>query len=490
MFTHTKRMFAIGAFMLLTAVPAEAQTANVSDMVARMNAIIEEMQTLQTEFASLAASLQGQPTPAPTPQVQGVSTAAVFSKSLVFGETNDDIKNIQTLLATDPEIYDHPHVTGFFGPKTEEAIKNLQTRFGLDPVGVIGPATKALLEGYFRAYPSGNYPDGVLSTKPPSVLGAVASTNGDSATTLTALQSQLSTLRSGSSATGNPADTVSVRFDDGEAWVTIEYNDGTPTMRIVADSEDEDDIVDFVVGRTKLTSAQVLALISYTNEPGSDSSKRSSSKSNEDDAEDALDEADEKLDEARDEINEADEDGDDVDWADKTYDEAKDLYRDSKLAFKDEDWNEAVNLAEEAEELANDAIDRIGKKEGSGSNEVDEIVAYIGDDEALIEVEFEDGDSDDFTVKTDEEEEIIEEVADELDIDEDEVEDLIEFRGKKVDRIEVEIDDDESFAYIEFEDGSDKTYSISETDEDEIIEALAKKLDLTEREVKRVTTFD
>ena len=41
-----------------------------------------------------------------------------------------------------------------------------------------------------------------------------------------------------------------------------------------------------------------------------------------------------------------------------------------------------------------------------------------------------------------------------------------------------------------FEDGDDKTYTLSETDEDEIIEKLASKLDLPEKEVERATDFD
>lgn len=433
MFRQTLIVFVLLAGVLAYAPTTNAQTTNVAQMVARMKEIAVEMQQLQTEFLSLAnklgassgaSSVLGAQTSVAAP----VSSAPVFTQPLVFGETNDDIKKIQALLATDPEIYPYGVASGYFGPKTEEAIKNLQMRFGMDPVGVVGPSTTALLESYFNAYPSGNFPDGVLDTRP-QVLGASTSnteTGVDALAQIAALQQQLSALKS---------------QDDADE----------------AEEEDED----------------------------------RSSKHDEDDAYDAIEDAKAAIHDARDEIRKADDDGEDVDVADESYDEAREVYNEARDAFANKDWDEAVDLAEEAGDLADEAVDRIGDKAGKSANDIEDIFAYVGDDEAFIVVEYED-DDDDFTVDTEDEDDIIKEVADELDIDEEDVEDLITFYGKKVDSIDVEIDEDEgeSYVVIEFEDGDDKTYTLDETDEDDIIEKLANKLDLPEKEVEKATDFN
>jgi hypothetical protein len=51
------------------------------------------------------------------------------------GDNNEIVKKIQVVLGVDP--------VGNFGPKTEEAVKAWQTKNGLTPDGVVGPATLA-----------------------------------------------------------------------------------------------------------------------------------------------------------------------------------------------------------------------------------------------------------------------------------------------------------------------------------------------------------
>jgi hypothetical protein len=41
--------------------------------------------------------------------------------------------------------------TGYFGPKTEAAVRAFQTDHGLDPLGIIGPLTRALLNSALAA---------------------------------------------------------------------------------------------------------------------------------------------------------------------------------------------------------------------------------------------------------------------------------------------------------------------------------------------------
>lgn len=59
--------------------------------------------------------------------------------------TGEDVKLLQELLATDPEIYPEGLITGFFGLLTENAVKRFQKKAGFEQVGNVGPKTFARL---------------------------------------------------------------------------------------------------------------------------------------------------------------------------------------------------------------------------------------------------------------------------------------------------------------------------------------------------------
>jgi hypothetical protein len=58
------------------------------------------------------------------------------------GMSGEHIKKIQQILAARNDgTFTAEHVTGFFGPMTEEALKRFQTNMGIDPLGFVGPQT-------------------------------------------------------------------------------------------------------------------------------------------------------------------------------------------------------------------------------------------------------------------------------------------------------------------------------------------------------------
>lgn len=469
MFKKVFLSFFIGVFALTISVP-QAQAVSLNEALQRMDAILAQMEALRAEFATLSSSVQTQ-----TPAVLGSQSTPVLTQSLQYGDTNTDIEKVQKLLATDPSIYPYGVASGFFGPKTQEAIRNFQARFGLDTVGVIGPATKSLLELFLAAYPSGNYPANVLQSKP-QVQGASTSVTPTPTTPTTPTYTGT-----------NPAKSINVTFDGDESLIEIVYANGN-RKGLIAPSVDKATVVTFIASRTTLTQAQINAVISYEKV----SSSSSSSGADEEDAEDAIDDAEDAIDDAFDAIEEADDDGDDVDWAEETLEEAEDLLKDAEDAYDDEDYDEAVDLAEEAEEMAEKAEDRIDKEEGDekGDNdEIEEIIADVDDGESEITVEYEDGNEYVFTVEEDDEDDIIAEVADELDMDEDDVEDLIEFDFGKIDRITVRLDD-ESLVRIFYTSGVERRMYINSDDEDDIIEELADELDEDEDDIEDMTDFD
>lgn len=80
------------------------------------------------------------------------------------GMSGEDVKMLQEILATDPEIYPEGLITGYFGPLTEKAVKRFQKIAGIEQVGIVGPKTLAkineLLE--YGAGKSGKVPPGLL----------------------------------------------------------------------------------------------------------------------------------------------------------------------------------------------------------------------------------------------------------------------------------------------------------------------------------------
>ncbi|MEK7137500.1 MAG: peptidoglycan-binding domain-containing protein, partial [Patescibacteria group bacterium] len=80
-----------------------------------------------------------------------------FARSLARGMSGDDVRDLQELLAQDSSIFSIDLITGFFGPKTEEALRKFQKKFGIESIGIFGPKTQARILALFvgRELPPG-----------------------------------------------------------------------------------------------------------------------------------------------------------------------------------------------------------------------------------------------------------------------------------------------------------------------------------------------
>jgi|GEM_PF-874400 len=467
-------IFLFAITLTFSAVTSKVEAASAAEALKRIDAIIVEMQALRAEFVALTAVTSAA---IPTPQVQGTVSGGILGSDLAFGSTNDDIKKIQKLLATDPSIYPYGVASGFFGPKTQEAIRMFQARFDLDTVGVVGPSTRALLEVFFAAYPSENYPADVLKKAAPQVAGA--STTVTPATTATTPVHTTGILRS-----------ISVTEDDDEYIVRSYTTSGTRNRDLILYPDDADELVEMIAEKLGVSEAEVRRLVDE-DDFDFDSQKKSRG-ADEGDAEDALKDADDAIDKARDEIREADDDGDDVDDADELYDEARDAYKDAREALKEEDYDEAVELAQEAEELAKDAIDEIGgSSSNNNSDDIDVIEVDVREGESRVTVEYDNGDDEKFTVEDEDKDDVIEEIADELDIEIDEVEDLVEFDYGDIQRISSSLNGSTILVRVYFESGVDAKFTFDEDeDEDDIVKKIAKELELDKDDVERELDLD
>ncbi len=68
-----------------------------------------------------------------------------LSNSLSFGSTGTSVTKLQTFLAADQHVYPLGLTTGYYGALTEQAVKQFQLYYGIDPVGNVGPITLAAI---------------------------------------------------------------------------------------------------------------------------------------------------------------------------------------------------------------------------------------------------------------------------------------------------------------------------------------------------------
>jgi peptidoglycan hydrolase-like protein with peptidoglycan-binding domain len=90
-------------------------------------------------FAQTSAGVSG------STGVSGSASAQVFAHPLKAGEQSSDVKDLQSILKTDPSIYPQGIVSGYYGKLTEDAVRRLQTKYGLPQTGIVDEATERIL---------------------------------------------------------------------------------------------------------------------------------------------------------------------------------------------------------------------------------------------------------------------------------------------------------------------------------------------------------
>lgn len=137
-----------------------AQTSSSSPGYSRQisTTIIEELQKqirlLQEQVADLTVQLEASKKEVTATkgelrstqqEVKGIKEEIRFTRLLQRGVSGDEVKKLQEFLAQFPDIYPEARVTGYFGPKTEAAVKRLQEKQGIEVIGIVGPKTLAKL---------------------------------------------------------------------------------------------------------------------------------------------------------------------------------------------------------------------------------------------------------------------------------------------------------------------------------------------------------
>jgi hypothetical protein len=89
--------------------------------------------------------------------VPSFTSAAMFERPLSVGSIGPDVSLLQRVL-TDTGFYFFPEITGYFGQVTLNAVADFQRSLGLDPLGYVGPATRAALNRLVLDTPSPGVP--------------------------------------------------------------------------------------------------------------------------------------------------------------------------------------------------------------------------------------------------------------------------------------------------------------------------------------------
>lgn len=74
-----------------------------------------------------------------------ITSAQVLTRTLAVGSSGTDVSSLQEFLKT--KNYFAYAITGYFGPITKQAVSAFQRASGIDPIGLVGPQTRALLNG-------------------------------------------------------------------------------------------------------------------------------------------------------------------------------------------------------------------------------------------------------------------------------------------------------------------------------------------------------
>jgi len=101
----------------------------------------------RAKFMSVYGASAGTPSPAVPAGASGSLTV-----TLKKGQTHAQVKFLQMILNKDPEtqvatngVGSAGMETNFFGGLTEKAVIKFQTKYGIDPIGLVGPMTRAKL---------------------------------------------------------------------------------------------------------------------------------------------------------------------------------------------------------------------------------------------------------------------------------------------------------------------------------------------------------
>ena len=100
----------------------------------------------ETLLAADTASARDGSSATTSPSAGGEEATYLFTRSLSLGSRGEDVRQLQLLLEA-LGYFNHPVITGYFGPITRAAVVKFQKAEHINPVGILGPLTRGVLNG-------------------------------------------------------------------------------------------------------------------------------------------------------------------------------------------------------------------------------------------------------------------------------------------------------------------------------------------------------
>jgi len=150
-------------FVSCMPVLAEETSSSAQELLQQLQ---EQVDQLKAQIAALIAQIESlrQAKQEIKETAAEVKTTLKLLRQLREGMTGEDVKLLQEILATDPDVYPEGLVTGYFGPLTRNAVKKFQKIASIEQVGVVGPKTLSKINELLEegAGESGKVPPGLL----------------------------------------------------------------------------------------------------------------------------------------------------------------------------------------------------------------------------------------------------------------------------------------------------------------------------------------
>jgi len=151
------------SYMPVLAEETATSTASLQELIQLLRKQIEELRAKIATVIEQIESLR-QVRQEVKEEVKEIKVTLKLIRQLRRGMSGEDVKLLQEILTTDPEVYPEGLITGYFGPLTEKAVKRFQKIAGIEQVGIVGPKTLSKINELLEegAGTSGKVPPGLL----------------------------------------------------------------------------------------------------------------------------------------------------------------------------------------------------------------------------------------------------------------------------------------------------------------------------------------
>ncbi len=138
------------------ALAATPNTAAANSSTQLLQSLYAQVQSLKEQIAALAPTSAPALTSSPATATTSTETnrdscvPLTLTRSLSSGSTGADVVSLQEFLQSQG-YYTYTSITGYFGPVTKSALTAFQAANGIEPIGAVGPITRAKIATLSRA---------------------------------------------------------------------------------------------------------------------------------------------------------------------------------------------------------------------------------------------------------------------------------------------------------------------------------------------------